>query len=230
MNPLGPPLVPPGHEYLLGTDAIGQSVAIRLLEAVLQTSLIVGTAVLLATAIGLGVGLLAGSVRLSAVKALAAMLTALSYAVPLLIVLLLFYAFLGDRWIVFPVVAGFFVWGGIALATQTRTEEILPMPFVLVARVMGAGPLRLTVRHILPNILGQVWAAALGTLSPLLQVHITLSFLAVGGGSNNLGALIREGYELFPAAWWLWVPATVTAIGLLAASASLSHRVGISET
>lgn len=216
----GPALLPPGLNYWLGTDALGHSVAWLLTEATIRTCVTVGIAVMLASAIGLIIGLVAGFLRVPGMRFLATTFVTLSYSTPLLVVLLLVYTFVGNQWLVFPVVAGCFVWGGIALAVQTEAEQILRQPYILAARSLGASRLQVLRRHALPNLLPAIWAATVGTVAPLFQVLILVSFLGIGADSVTLGSLIREGYDLFPAGWWLWLPAALIACLILASTAA----------
>jgi peptide/nickel transport system permease protein len=217
-------LQPPSLGYLLGTDSLGRSVARLLLDSAARTLSDVLFAVLLATALGMAVGFLAATTRARFLRLVSNAVLTVSYSTPVLVVVLLFFALFGDRRYIFPLVAGSFAWGGIALATESTLTDQIGRGYVRAAYALGASPLWVARRHLLPNILPDVRAAALGTLSPLFQLAVLFSFLGAGGGEASLGALIRDGYDLFPSAWWLWVPATLVAIFALGGAAMLSQR------
>jgi peptide/nickel transport system permease protein len=80
--------------------------------------------------------------------------------------------------------------------------------YVQAARVVGVPPLRIMVRHVLPNVLGPVLVLATIHLALAIQTEATLSFLGVGVSptSPSLGTFINEGNkQLFSGAWWLVV-------------------------
>lgn len=220
----GPSLQPPSLKYLLGTDSLGRSVARLLLESTVRTLSDVLLAVLLAAALGLAVGFLAAATRSRALRLVSDAVLNVSYSTPVLVVVLLFFALFGDRLYTFPLVAGSFAWGGIALATGSALTDQVSRGYVRASQSLGAGPLWIARRHLLPNILPDIRAAALGTLSPLFQLAVVFSFLGAGGGEASLGSLIRDGYDLFPSAWWLWLPPTLVAVIALGGAAMLSQR------
>jgi peptide/nickel transport system permease protein len=142
----------------------------------------------------------------------------------MLVVLLLVLSMAGDRPAVFPLVGGVFSAGGIALAVETEVRRILEEPYVVAARVMGAGGTRVAICHVLPNLRRTLVSTVLGTLGPLVQISVLVSFLGVGGGQVSLGSLIREGYSLFPSAWWLWGSGTFVAITMLVTTTLVARR------
>ena len=86
--------------------------------------------------------------------------------------------------------------------------------------MMGQHPLRIMVRHILPNIVGPLLVIATVDLASAILLEATLSFLGVGlpADSPSLGTLIRIGMQfLLSGEWWiLWIP-TVFLVALVVA-------------
>jgi len=83
--------------------------------------------------------------------------------------------------------------------------------YVQAAMIMGQHPLRIMLRHILPNILGPLLVIMTVDLASAILLEATLSFLGIGlpADSPSLGTLIRIGMQfLLSGEWWiLWVPA-----------------------
>src|SRR5437870_3436005 len=78
--------------------------------------------------------------------------------------------------------------------------------YVQAARVVGVPPMRIMLRHVLPNVLGPVLVLATIHVATAIQTEATLSFLGVGVSptSPSLGTFINEGNkQLFSGAWWL---------------------------
>jgi peptide/nickel transport system permease protein len=91
--------------------------------------------------------------------------------------------------------------------------------YVQAARVIGVHPVRILLRHILPNVMGPV--LVIGTIGLALAIiaEATLSFLGVGVPPTqpSLGTLIRIGQQyLFSGEWWilLFPAATLLALAL----------------
>ena len=80
--------------------------------------------------------------------------------------------------------------------------------YVQAARVPGVAPLRIMVRHVLPNVLGPVLVLATIQVATAIITDATLSFLGVGvpPTSPSLGTLIRVGNDyLFSGEWWITI-------------------------
>jgi peptide/nickel transport system permease protein len=213
--------LPPGTEgliggrYLLGTDPQGRDMLSAIIYG-LRTSLIVGFAsVLLAAAVGITFGLLAGyygglldaaimriaDVQLSFPAILIALLidgisrTVMDrtmhdiLAVPVLIV-----AIAASYWVQYArTVRG--------LVLVERGKE-----YVLAAKVTGVSPWRIILTHIEPNVIGPALVIATINLSLAILTEATLSFLGVGVPPTmpSLGSLVRIGNEfLFSGDWWI---------------------------
>ena len=204
-----------GDRYLLGTDPQGRDMLSAIIYG-LRTSLIVGFAsVLLAAAVGITFGLLAGyygglldaaimriaDVQLSFPAILIALLidgisrTVMDrtmhdiLAVPVLIV-----AIAASYWVQYArTVRG--------LVLVERGKE-----YVLAAKVTGVSPWRIILTHIEPNVIGPVLVIATINLSLAILTEATLSFLGVGVPPTmpSLGSLARIGNEfLFSGDWWI---------------------------
>ncbi len=80
--------------------------------------------------------------------------------------------------------------------------------YVQAARVIGVAPLRIMMRHVLPNVLGPVLVLATIQVAAAILTEATLSFLGVGvpPTSPSLGTLIRIGNDfLFSGEWWITI-------------------------
>ena len=89
--------------------------------------------------------------------------------------------------------------------------------YVLAARAMGFGPLRVVLLHILPNTLSSVLVIATMGLALAIITEATLSFLGVGVPPTqpSLGTLIRIGQGfLFSGEWWILLFPALTLLAL----------------
>jgi len=217
------PYQTPSAEFWLGTDALGSSVAIRLLIATWETLYTVAAAAAIAAVLGTLVGAALAFSGQSRLRALCETLLGFAYAAPLLLLVLLLVVVYGDRPWVFPSV-GILAWGGIALSAATSLERIINSGFVRASRALGATPLAAYLRHGIPHALPTVASATAALSAQLFQLSVLLAFIGVG--RSGLGNLICEGYEVYPTVWWTWLPATLVAALILSGSAWLAQRGG----
>ncbi|TVS00782.1 MAG: ABC transporter permease, partial [Rhodobacteraceae bacterium] len=89
--------------------------------------------------------------------------------------------------------------------------------YVQAARVIGAHPAKILLRHILPNVMGPVLVIATIGLALAIIAEATLSFLGVGVPPTqpSLGTLIRIGQGfLFSGEWWILLFPSLTLLAL----------------
>jgi peptide/nickel transport system permease protein len=201
-------------KYLLGTDEQGRDVLSALMYGARISLLIGGASVLVSMLIGVSLGLLSGYAggRIDGfiMRVCDVMLSFPSILIALLIA--------GVGRALFPQAHDSLAFGVLILAIAlpgwvqyARTVRGSTMverskEYVQAARVVGVPPLRIMIRHVLPNVLGPVLVLATIHLALAIQTEATLSFLGVGVSptSPSLGTFINEGNkQLFSGAWWL---------------------------
>lgn len=199
----GAPL-PPGGQFLLGTDTLGRDLFSRLLYGA-RTSLVIGlVANGIAVAIGLMIGIVAGYVKGIASNSLMRF-TDLMMAFPALLLAIVLAALLRPSlWIVAMVIA-LVNWVQVARIVYTETRGLSERDFIMAERSLGAGHLRVLFLHILPHLIPTaiVWGT-LGIATTVL-LEATLSFLGIGvqPPQPSWGNIIFESQSYFQAAPWL---------------------------
>jgi oligopeptide transport system permease protein len=216
----------------LGTDALGRDVLARVAWGG-RVSLMVGLiASLVSVVIGVSWGLIAGflggrldNLMMRAVDVL--------FSVPLLFVVILIVAVLRERatqlaalgltrLVVLYLVIGAVSWLTMARIVRGQVLSLREREFVAAARALGAGPTRIVLRHILPNLWGTVIVYLTLTVPRVMLLEAFLSFLGLGVEPPGVswGILAAEGLEQLTAisvAWWLVVfPGAALALTLLA--------------
>lgn len=216
----GAPL-PPDIRFWFGTDLVGRDLLSRLIYGA-QTSLVIGVVANgIAVLIGSAVGICAGYFR-GAIESVLMRFTDLMMAFPaLLLAIVLAAIFTPSLWIVAMVIA-MVNWVQIARILYTETRSLAERDFIEAERAMGAGPLRIMLRHILPHLVSTiiVWAT-LGIATTVL-LEATLSFLGIGVQPPipSWGNIIFENQTYFTSAPWLvFIPGA--AILLLALAFNL---------
>lgn len=212
----GAPL-PPGGEFLLGTDTLGRDLLSRLLFGA-RTSLVIGlVANGVAVAIGLLVGIVAGYMR-GFVGNLMMRFTDLMMAFPALLLAIVLAALLKPSlWIVALVIA-LVNWVQVARIVYTETRGLVQRDFIMAERSLGAGHFRILFKHILPHLMPTaiVWGT-LGIATTVL-LEATLSFLGIGvqPPDASWGNIIFDNQTYFQDAPWLvFIPGAVILLTAL---------------
>lgn len=213
--------MPPGGEFLMGTDLLGRDLLSRMLYGA-RTSLIIGVVANgAALTIGTLVGITAGFLR-GWVGAILMRFTDLMMAFPaLLLAICLAAIFQPSLWIVAMVIA-LVNWVQTARVVYTETTSLAEREFIAAERTLGASGARILLRHILPHLVPTliVWGTLGISVTVLLEA--TLSFLGVGvqPPTPSWGNIIFENQTYFQAAPWLvFIPGA--AILLLALAFNL---------
>jgi peptide/nickel transport system permease protein len=109
-------------------------------------------------------------------------------------------------------------WTGIARLTRAEFLRLKESEFVMAARATGAGPLRIMLRHILPNALAPVLVPITFGIASAILIEGSLSFLGFGPPppTASWGSILnsaRSNLQL----WWLVVfPGTGIFLTVLA--------------
>lgn len=204
--------------YFLGSDDQGRDVLSTILYGA-RISLLVGLAsVALATVLGVALGLLAGYVG-GRFDAIIMRIADVQLSFPAILIALLINGVARaalPRDVDIDAMALAVLIGSIALANwvqYARTVRGSTMveknkEYVQAARVIGVSPMRIMVRHVLPNVTGPVLVIATINVATAIITEATLSFLGVGvpPTTPSLGTMINTGNNfLYSGEWWLVV-------------------------
>jgi len=198
-------LQPPLSEgHLLGTDSLGRDVLSRLIYGS-RISLIVGfSAVLLSAVIGVIVGLVSGYVG-GWVDSLLMRIVDAWLAFPFLLLAIAIVAVLGrglDNIVIALVITG---WVLYARLVRGETLSLREREFVLSARGLGANPVAIMTKHILPNCLAPIMVVATLEVGVVIVTEASLSFLGLGASASepSWGGMLADGRAYLTRAWWL---------------------------
>jgi peptide/nickel transport system permease protein len=204
-------------EHWLGTDNLGRDVLTRILYGA-RISLYVGFGAValgcvLATALGIFSGYAGGRLDLLLQRVVDAWM-----AFPALLILMSILSLLGPSVLNITLVLGIAfgiqnsrVVRGITLAMREYT-------YIESARAVGAGHVRVTLTHILPNVVPTIIVVATTGLSTVILAEASLSFLGLGvpppyptwGGMLSLAGLDH----MYRAPWLAIWPATALSLAV----------------
>ncbi|QDU87140.1 Glutathione transport system permease protein GsiD [Pirellulimonas nuda] len=197
----------PSWQNPLGANQQGVDVLAQLIYGA-QISLSVGFISMgIAAAIGITIGGLAGYLG-GWVDVLLSRLIEVVMCIPSLVLILALVALL-DNVTNFHLMAviGITSWTGIARLTRAEFLKLKEMDYVTAARALGAGRVRIMVRHILRNGLAPVLVPITFGIASAILVEAGLSYLGFGASPPNpsWGTLLSSGRSSIQEMWWLIV-------------------------
>jgi peptide/nickel transport system permease protein len=193
----------------LGTDKLGRSIWTQFVWGS-RISLLVGlAATVLATAIGMVVGIAAGFYGRH-VGGVLMRLTEWFLVIPFLPLAIVLAAVLGPSIENIIIVIGITSWPSMARLLRAQVLTLKERLYVDRARALGASQLHLMVRHILPSVSGLILAATTLTVPIAILSETTLAFLGFGDPTRpSWGKMLQEAFvqgALTEQAWWWYVP------------------------
>jgi peptide/nickel transport system permease protein len=193
-----------GQWHLIGTDRFGRDLFVRMmLAARLSLAIGVGSS-LLASALGVAVGVWAGWAR-GLVDRIAMGAADTMLALPRLILLLLVAALWqpGAGTVVF--VLALTGWMGVARLVRAEVLGVRELPFVQAASALGGAGRRLVWRHVLPNAVGPAIVATTLGVGNAIVLESGLAFLGLGvqPPHPSWGNMIAGGRDLIVTAPWV---------------------------
>jgi ABC-type dipeptide/oligopeptide/nickel transport systems, permease components len=169
----------PSAAHPFGTDSLGRDQLARVIYGA-QIAVVVGVAsIVLTVVIGVALGAVAGYFG-RFYDALVMRVADVLFAFPLLIGAIIIITVVGRG--VTPVVVALAVFGWATVARLLRSSvlSVREMDYVHAARALGAGHLRVIMRHILPNSIAPVLVYATFNVGTAVVAEASLSFLGVG--------------------------------------------------
>lgn len=195
-----------GFWYILGGDGLGRSVLAELVFGARTSFMVAGSAVLIATIIGFGIGLTAGYVG-GWFDAIVMRLSDIIVTLPSLLMALAILFVLG------PSVGNLIIVLAIARlpvfmrTARAQTLSIKEWTFVEAAQAVGASPARVIWREVRPMVAPTMMTVAMLELGNSMLAVAGLSFLGVGLQRPDIdwGSMVAEGRQYMQSAWWVTV-------------------------
>ncbi|WP_278921105.1 MULTISPECIES: ABC transporter permease [Pseudophaeobacter] len=230
MNSEYPPLWVDGADaqFMLGTDDQGRDLWSTILYGT-RLSLLIGIcAVGLQAILGISIGLIAGYVggRIdSLLMRMADIQLSFSTLMVAIIFLAVTQAMFGsetfNQYAIYFLIAviGVAEWPQYARTVRATVLAEKKKEYVDSARVLGFGPMRIMVRHILPNSLSPIFVISTVQVANAIISEASLSFLGLGmpPSQPSLGSLISSGFDyIFSGSWWITaIPGIVLVVLVL---------------
>ena len=197
--------VPPSLAHIMGTDNFGRDIFSRVLQGAGTTFFIALCVVLIGTVAGVLIGALTGYFGGWGDEVLMRLCDSIT-AFPSILLALVVIAVLGPgKWNVIWVLGILFI-PSFARVVRGEYARCKNLNYVKSARLMGAGPLRIMIRHILPNTFPVLLPAISIGFNNAVLAEASMSFLGVGVNPTqaSLGRMLSDaqGYLLRGLPWY----------------------------
>ncbi|WP_246711028.1 MULTISPECIES: ABC transporter permease [Phyllobacteriaceae] len=214
-------LAGPGNaRHWLGTDELGRDVLSRLLQSIRVSLVIAFGATIISAVVGTALGFLAARFR-GSVESLVLVLADFQAALPFLIMSLAVLAFFGSSMPLLVCLMGFYGWERYARIARGLAISASAQGYAAAVVQLGASPMRVYFRHILPNVASTLIVSMTLTFPEIILMESGLSFLGLGvqPPETSLGNMVGFGREyLTTAPWIMLAPAFVIMVTTLSIS------------
>ena len=223
----GANLVGPSGQHWLGTDEVNRDVFSRTLYGIRVDLFVVFLAVPVGAVLGSLIGLLSSWWRIADVVTQRVFDVVLAF--PSLILAIALSAVMGPGLLTVALVIVLAEVPVFGRMVRTSVRLVREMPYVEAAQVVGAGPLWVLRRHVLPNSLEALTVQLAVSMSVAVFIEGAMSFLGLGvrPPTPSLGSLIRDGVRnMYDAPWFAVGPLAVVValvLGLLLISPALAE-------
>jgi peptide/nickel transport system permease protein len=209
-------LRPPSASHWLGTDELGRDIYTRIVYGSRITLAIVAMVTVMVAPVGLLVGTAAGYIG-GWLDTILMRITDVFLAFPRLILALAFVSAVGPGIENAVIAIACTAWPPYARIARAETLTIRRSDFISAVRLLGAGPVRIVLGHVVPLCTASVIIRMTLDMAGIILTAAGLGFLGLGAQppSPEWGAMIASGRRFLLDQWWV---ATMPGIAILVVS------------
>lgn len=197
-------LGPPSTAHLFGSDQLGRDVLSRVVWGA-RVSLGVGflsvvITIVIGTAIGVAAGYGGGWIDGALMRFVDVFIS-----IPVFMLLLTIVAIYGSNVPLLITFIGVSAFPGAARIVRAEVLSLMPREFIAASRVIGSTPLRIMVRHILPNLVPIIVVSATLRVGAAILTEAGLSYFGLGvpPPAPTWGGMVADGRTSLDMAWWV---------------------------
>ncbi|MBF9035367.1 ABC transporter permease subunit [Rhodobacterales bacterium HKCCE2091] len=191
-------LLPPGGDYLLGTDQFGRDLLSMLMVGARTSIAVALVAVGIGMGLGVPLGLAAAATRGSLLDEIIMRGNDLIFAFPSLVIAILITAVFGPSAVNAILAIGIFNIPVFARVARGGALSLWTLDYVRAARVAGKGSVRISAEHILPNIANLLIVQATIQFSLGILAEAALSYVGLGAQppTPSWGRMLAEAQTM----------------------------------
>jgi peptide/nickel transport system permease protein len=197
-------LGPPTSAHLFGSDQLGRDVLSRTIWGS-RVSLGVGFSsvvitIIIGSAIGVAAGYGGGWIDGALMRFVDVFIS-----IPVFMLLLTIVAIYGSNVALLITFIGVSAFPGAARIVRAEVLSLMPRDFITASRVIGSSPLRIMVRHILPNLVPIIVVSATLRVGAAILTEAGLSYFGLGvpPPAPTWGGMVADGRTSLDVAWWV---------------------------
>ncbi len=193
-----------GQFYILGTDNIARDVLSRIIHGARISAMVVFVSITVGVTVGTACGLVAGYFGRHIDEVIMRIVDVWA-ALPFIMLALIVVSIFGQDLRILIALLALISWPGAVRLVRAQTLSLRESDYVQFARVAGASPSRILLRHILPGVINIVVVSATLGVGGIILTEATLSYLGVGipPPTPAWGAMVASGREYIGDAWWV---------------------------
>lgn len=207
-------------EFLLGTDNLGRDIFSRLLYGGRISLALATSAVLLAAAAGVVIGLLSGYLG-GRFDDFVMRLADVQLSFPVIMLAIAIVAVVGTSPLALVGVLALSGWVLYARTIRANVLTIRQLEYIEAASAVGGNDLWIIFRHILPNTLAPILVIGSSQFATMVLLESGLSFLGMGvqPPQPSWGMMLAEGRDYLSNAWWIaTIPGMAISLVVLGAN------------
>jgi peptide/nickel transport system permease protein len=197
-------LAPPSAAHLFGTDQYGRDILSRTLYGgridLLIGVVLVGVAMTLGTIIGLVSGWIGGWADTIIMR-----VSDIGFAFPFLVLIICIVGLRGPGLSSLFIAVSMVAWIFYARLVRTEVLVLKDTNYMRSARLSDFSTVRILLRHVLPNVIGQVLVYATSDFVYAVLLGASVSFLGLGvqPPAPEWGAMVAQGQNFITLQWWI---------------------------
>ncbi len=189
--------------YWLGADPFGRDVLSRLLHGARISLMLSTIALITGVTVGTALGIIAGY-KGGIIDEMISRFVDIWFAFPFILLAMITAIIFSPSLGLVLVLLALLAWSGFVRNVRAEVLVLRDRDYVLHARLSGAHPIRLILKHILPGVFNTIVVIATIRIGTLILSEATLSFLGAGIPSPTpaWGLMVSEGRDYIRIAWW----------------------------
>jgi peptide/nickel transport system permease protein len=187
-----------------GTDDLGRDILSRLLQSIRISLLVAIIGTVISAVLGTTLGFVAAHFR-GVVDDFLMMLVDFQASLPFMILALTVIAFFDSSIFLFIGLMGIYGWERYARFARGLALSAEEQGYAVAVRSFGASPVRIYLRHILPNVGNTLVVNMTLNFPKVIMMETSLSFLGLGiqPPDTSLGNMVGFGRDFILTAWWM---------------------------
>lgn len=210
--------VPSNVWYALGTDSLGRDIFSRILVGTRVSLFVAFMATLFDLTVGVVYGIVSGWCGGMVDNVLQRIIEIIS-SIPNLVVVILMLLVFKPGLTSIIIAIGFTGWVTMARLIRAQTLQLRDQEFVLAARTLGESPVKIAIKHLIPNLSSTIIIQTMFTIPTAIFFEAFLSYIGIGipAPTASLGTLLSDGQKNFRfLPYQMIYPAIVISVLMLA--------------